>query len=192
MSSLSSDFFSLRLSPSFPEYWWKTSMRAIMAFSNSDIWGPQRKMLCRTEQLLPTQTLPSGASGFGSPPLLGLEGVTFHHPLNPLPTTPHFSIFSSQALWLLVAFGGNFNQNTEEEKWGGWGLSLPPFLGDSPPCPGKTARWGDSAGEQVFELITMNRSQIRIQKSIVFLCSVNKQLENVAEKSCFTAAHTYF
>ena len=190
MSSLSSDFFSLCLSPSLPEYWWKTSMRATTAFSNSDIWGPQKKMLCRTEQLLPTPTLPSGSTGFGSPPLLSLEGVAFHHPLNPLPANPPFSVFCSQALWLLVAFGENFNQNTEEEQWGG--LSPPPSLGDSPPCPGRTARWGDGAGEQGFELITVNRSQIRIQKSIIFLCSVNKQLENVAEKSCFTAAHTYF
>lgn len=37
MSSFSSDFFSLCLSPSFPEYWWKTSMMAIIAFSSSDM-----------------------------------------------------------------------------------------------------------------------------------------------------------
>lgn len=42
MSSFSSDFFSLCLSPSLPEYWWKTSMRATMAFSSSDILGARK------------------------------------------------------------------------------------------------------------------------------------------------------
>lgn len=41
MSSFSSDFFSLCLSPSFPEYWWKASMTAIMAFSSSDMVAVQ-------------------------------------------------------------------------------------------------------------------------------------------------------
>lgn len=142
MSSFSSDFFSLCLSPSLPEYWWKTSMRATMAFSSSDILGARKgKMPSHLYLIIKhftgyqyrPQPRQGGWTGPGTLFKLRTAGMTWRGILGICtfinPSTclldrcePSLSLWAtgiySHALWLLVGLvqQGIFSKNTDAEQ----------------------------------------------------------------------------